>query len=249
MLQMQSFFDIITLMNNKKIPTKDIFIILATVIVSFGLGIIFDDYIWGSLTLIFGFLNAYYMAIGKWQNYIYGILFTLTYAYICTVNGLYGWLIFSLLFYVPIQIYGIINWFKNSTGTQVKMKSFNLKNSLIICFSILLFSALLGFLLSLIPSQNLAFLDSTSQIINACGIVLESIRFRECWYIWLANNIIDLCIWIINAVNNTVNSQMALIVSIMYLVMNIIGLISWIKIEKLQKSKHLERVNDSAMQN
>ena len=210
-----------------------------TVAISILLGIVFDDYIWGSLTLIFGFLNSYYMAIGKWQNYIFGILFTITYTYICAINGLYGWLIFSLIFYLPVQIYGIVNWFKNKEDEQVQMKSFTWKNSLIICSLVILGSTLLGFLLSLIPNQNLAFLDSTSQIINICGVILVAIRFRECWYVWLANNIIDLSIWIVNIINHTPNSEMALITSIMYLVMNIIGVICWVVIERRQKKTSL----------
>ncbi len=210
-----------------------------TLAISILLGIVFDDYIWGSLTLIFGFLNSYYMAIGKWQNYIFGILFTITYTYICAINGLYGWLIFSLIFYLPLQIYGIVNWFKNKEDEQVQMKSFTWKNSLIICSLVILGSTLLGFLLSLIPNQNLAFLDSTSQIINICGVILVAIRFRECWYVWLANNIIDLSIWIVNIINHTPNSEMALITSIMYLVMNIIGVICWVVIEKRQKKTSL----------
>lgn len=227
----------LNIMKNKKIDTKEIIIILITIVISFILGIITQDYILGPLTLIFGFLNSYYMAVGKWQNYIYGILFTLTYACICTINGLYGWLIFSILIYLPVQIYGIINWFKNETDEVVKMKSFTLKNSIIICIATIFFSVLLGLLLSLIPNQNLAFLDSTSQIINICGIILIAIRFRECWYVWLANNVIDLVIWIINFVKGTDNATMTLITSIMYLIMNVIGLISWIKIEKKQKAE------------
>ena len=210
---------------SKKLFLREFLVVFFTLAISILLGIVFDDYIWGSLTLIFGFLNSYYMAIGKWQNYIFGILFTITYTYICAINGLYGWLIFSLVFYLPVQIYGIVNWFKNKEDEQVQMKSFTWKNSLIICSLVILGSTLLGFLLSLIPNQNLAFLDSTSQIINICGVILVAIRFRECWYVWLANNIIDLSIWIVNIINHTPNSEMALITSIMYLVMNIIGVI------------------------
>lgn len=224
---------------SKKLFLREFLVVFFTLAISILLGIVFDDYIWGSLTLIFGFLNSYYMAIGKWQNYIFGILFTITYTYICAINGLYGWLIFSLIFYLPVQIYGIVNWFKNKEDEQVQMKSFTWKNSLIICSLVILGSTLLGFLLSLIPNQNLAFLDSTSQIINICGVVLVAIRFRECWYVWLANNIIDLSIWIVNIINHTPNSEMALITSIMYLVMNIIGVICWVVIERRQKKTSL----------
>ncbi len=227
---------------NKYFTLKDGIIVALTLIVSFVLGVIFDDYVWGALTLAFGFLNAYYMAIGRWENYIYGILFTLTYAYICTINGLYGWLIFTIIFYMPVQIFGIINWFRNKTDDSVEMKSFNLKNSIIICSVIIVGSAILGFLLSLIPSQNLAFLDSTSQIINVSGVVLVAIRFKECWYVWLANNLIDTTIWVVNAINGTANAEMALITSVMYLVMNVVGLVCWIKTERKQKTQTSELI-------
>jgi len=209
---------------------KDILIMVITIIVAVGLGLIFGDYVWGPITLIFGFLNSYYMAIGKWQNYIFGILFTITYTYICAINGLYGWLIFSIIFYLPVQIYGVFNWFRNKKDKVIKMKQFTVTSSIIICTAIIVGSVILGYLLSIIPGQNLAFLDSTSQIINICGVVLVAIRYRECWYIWLANNIIDLVIWIINIAKGTIFAEMALITSIMYLVMNIIGLICWVKI-------------------
>lgn len=223
---------------NKKSVFKELIIIIITFVVSFCFGLLFNDLIWGTLTLAFGFLNAYYMALGKWENYIYGILFTLTYAYICTINGLYGWLIFSIIFYLPVQIYGIVNWFRNKTDDVVEVKSFTLKNSIIICSSIIAGSVVLGFLLSLIPSQNLAFLDSTSQIINISGVILVAIRFKECWYVWIANNLIDTIIWIINAINNTTNAEMALLTSIMFLVMNVVGLIYWIKTERKQKTQN-----------
>ena len=220
---------------NKKNFWLNFLIVLLTLSISFFLGIIFNDYIWGTLTLTFGFLNAYYMAKGDWQNYIYGILFTISYAYVCTINNLYGWLIFSILFYLPVQIYGIVSWLRNKKDETVAIRSFTLKNSIIICTSIIIGSALLGLLLSSIPSQNLAFLDSTSQIINICGVILVSLRFTECWYVWLANNIIDLAIWIINVIKGTANAEMTLITSIMYLVMNVIGLIWWIKTQRDQK--------------
>lgn len=223
---------------NKKSVFKELIIIASTLVVSFCFGLLFNDLIWGTLTLAFGFLNAYYMALGKWENYIYGILFTLTYAYICTINGLYGWLIFSIIFYLPVQIYGIVNWFRNKTDDVVEVKSFTLKNSIIICSSIIAGSVVLGFLLSLIPSQNLAFLDSTSQIINISGVILVAIRFKECWYVWIANNLIDTIIWIINAINNTTNAEMAFLTSIMFLVMNVVGLIYWIKTERKQKTQN-----------
>jgi nicotinamide mononucleotide transporter len=212
-----------------------IIIPIITIIVSTVLGVILVDYFWGIVTLIFGFLNAYYMAIGKWYNYIFGLLFSLSYAVVCGKNGLFGWVIFTFIFYVPSQVSGMINWFKNKQDGVVEMRSLNLKKSIIVCGSILAGSSLFGYLLSLIPSQQLSFLDGSTQIVNVCGIVLSLFRFREAWYIWLINNVLDLSIWIINAINSNSDSYMMLVVSVVYLALNIVGIIEWIKIEKEQK--------------
>ena len=72
---------------------------------------------------------------------------------------------------------------------------------------------------------------------NVFGIVLSLFRFREAWYVWLINNFLDLLIWIINDANYNSDSYMMLVVSVVYLVLNIVGIIEWIKIEKEQKNK------------
>ena len=228
----------------KKIIFKNIFINLIAIAISFILGFIFKDYWLGSITLACGFLNAYYMAIGKWQNYIYGLMFCITYAIACFLNGLYGCVIFTILIYVPIQITGILNWLKNKQKDTVLVNSLNFKKSILICTLLIASSALIGFLLSLIPSQNLAFLDSTSQMINICGLTLVILRYREAWYIWIFNNIIDLSIWTINIIKNTQFSQLMFLVSIMYLIMNIIGIIRWIKMEHDQKNAGKMQIDD-----
>ena len=213
------------------------YVLLPLIVISFSLilGMIFDDILIGATMLAFGFLNSYYMAVGKWSNYIFGLLFSVTYAIACFNNGLYGFAIFTVLIYTPIQIYGLINWSKNTKDDEVLMKSLNVKTGLLLTTILVMFSLMLGYLLSLIPGQNLPFLDSSSQIVNVCSIIMIALRHREAWYIWLINNIIDLTIWIINATNGTINSEMALITSVMYLIMNVIGLVMWIKIERRQK--------------
>ena len=85
----------------------------------------------------------------------------------------------------------------------------------------------LGYLWSLIPGQRLAFMDASSNIINLCGVILMILRFKESWWLWLINNVIDLGIWIITALNKGEGSIMMLLVSIGYLLINIYGIIKW----------------------
>lgn len=59
-----------------------------------------------------------------------------------------------------------------------------------------------------------------------------NLRFKECWIVWLFNNIADLSIWITNFIKGSPNSTMMLIVSIGYLIINIYGTFKWIKLAK-----------------
>ena len=213
---------------------KTSFYTIIIVIFSIICGVITKDYFWGTITLICGLLNVYYASIGKIYNYIFGALFCLFNAYISYLNGLYGIMLLSIIIFFPSQIEGYIRGHKYN-GCNVPIRGFTLKNSIIIVTSCIIGSLLLGLLLTKIPGQKLAFLDSSSNIINLCGIILMNLRFKECWIIWLFNNVFDLAIWIINATKNTPNSQMMLIVSIGYLLINIYGLVRWIKFEKSNK--------------
>ncbi len=193
-------------------------------------GIISKDYFLGTLILASGLLNAYYASIGKTYNYILGALYCLLSAYVSYINGLYAMAILSLIVYFPLQIQGYISWLKKKdNNNEVKIRKFTLKNSIIIVSICIVGSILLGLLLTKIPTQQLAFLDSTSNIINLCGIILMNLRFQECWVVWLFNNSIDLSIWLINFINKGPNSFMMLLVSIGYLLINIYGLYQWIK--------------------
>ncbi len=209
---------------------KNKIVTIFTIIFSIICGIISKDYFLGTLILASGLLNAYYASIGKTYNYIFGALYCLLSAYVSYVNGLYAMAILSLIIYFPLQIQGYISWIKKKdNNNEVKIRKFTFKSSVIIVSSCVVGSVLLGLLLTKIPTQQLAFLDSSSNIINLCGIILMNLRFQECWIVWLFNNSIDLSIWLISFINKGPNSLMMLLVSIGYLLINIYGLYKWIK--------------------
>lgn len=203
------------------------------IIFSIVCGIITKDYFLGTATLMCGLLNGYYASTRKVCNYVFGLLFCVFNLYVSYLNGLYGIFAFSLIIFVPSQIQGFISWLKNrNKNNEVIVRHFDLKTSLIVIVSSLLGSLGLGYLLTKVPGQNLAFLDSTSTILNVCTIVLMNLRYKEFWIIYLFNNIVDLIIWSINACYGTHNAMMMLIVSIGYLLMNIYGLYKWLDSEE-----------------
>lgn len=210
-------------MNKKYIIT-----ICVCIIISIISGIISNDIIVGGTILLTGLLCAYFASEGKRINYILGLINYLLMGYVSFKNSLYGIFFFYIFIFSPLQIKGFVTWNKNlDEGKNVKVREFTLKNSIIITLSCIVGSLLLGYLLTLIPSQRLAFMDASSNCINLCGVVLMILRFKESWWLWLINNVIDLSIWIITFINKGEGSTMMLLVSIGYLLINIYGIIKW----------------------
>lgn len=207
---------------------KYIIITLISVIISIISGIITQDLLVGGTILATGLLGAYFASEGKRINYILGFINYLLMGYVAFKNNLFGIFLFYIFVFAPLQIHGYLSWKKNLDNNQnVKIREFNLKNSIIITLSCIIGSFIFGYLLSLIPGQRLAFMDSSSNCINLCGVILMILRFKESWWVWLINNIIDLIIWIITVIDKGNGSVMMLLVSIGYLLINIYGVIKW----------------------
>lgn len=207
---------------------KYAFIVSICFVLSIVSGIIAKDLIIGGTILLSGLLCAYFASEGKRINYIFGLINYILMGYVSLKNNLYGIFLFYIFIFAPLQIRGFATWKKNlNIDNNVKVREFNLRNSIIITLSCIIGSFLLAFLLNLIPNQRLALMDAASNCINLCGVVLMILRFKEAWWLWLINNIIDLGIWIITTLNNGTGSVMMLLVSIGYLLINIYGMIKW----------------------
>ncbi len=207
---------------------KYLIITILSLIISVISGIISNDLIIGGTILLTGLLCAYFASEGKRINYILGLINYLLMGYVAFKNNLFGIFFFYIFIFSPLQVNGFITWNKNlNDDKNVKVREFTLKNSIIITLSCIIGSIILGYLLTLIPTQRLAFMDATSNCINLCGVILMILRFKESWWLWLINNIIDLIIWIITVINGGNGSVMMLLVSIGYLLINIYGVIKW----------------------
>lgn len=207
---------------------KYIIITCICFIISLISGIISKDIIVGGTILLTGLLCAYFASEGKRINYILGLINYLLMGYVSFKNNLYGIFLFYIFIFSPLQVKGFVTWNKNlNDENNVKVREFTLKNSIIITLSCIVGSLLLGYLLTLIPSQRLAFMDASSNCINLCGVILMILRFKESWWLWLINNVIDLSIWIITFINKGEGSTMMLLVSIGYLLINVYGIIKW----------------------
>lgn len=221
-------------MKNNNDNRNQILVTVICLFISYISGIITNDVIIGGTILATGLLNGYFASLGKRINYLFGLINYLLIAYISLKNNLYGIFFFYIFIFAPLQLKGFISWRTNlNKDNNVKVRKFTLKNASIVITLCILGSLLLGYLLNLIPNQQLSFLDATSNSINLCGTILMILRFKESWWLWLINNIIDLIIWIIVVISKGEGSIMVLLTCIGFLLINIYGIIKWNIAEKL----------------
>lgn len=218
---------------------KYLIITIICIIISIVTGYLSSDLLIGGSALATGLLCAYFASEGKKINYILGIINSILIAISSYKNNFYGLFFFNLFVFTPINLQGFFSWNKNlNEDNKVKVKEFTLKNSIIIVISCIIGSFIVGYLLSLIPSQNLAFMDASSNCINLCGVILMVLRFKESWWIWLVNNIIDLAIWTIALINKGDGAFMMFLVATGYLLINVYGIYKWQKEAKKTKSSN-----------
>jgi len=207
------------MMTNK----KDTVVTLLCTAFSLIFGIIHDDIFLGSTILATGLLSFFFASEGRRVHYILGFINYLLMGYVSLKNHLYGIFFFYTFIFAPLETQGYITWSNNLDPTnQIVVKSLNLKNTLLIIIVSTVGSIILGYILSLIPSQRLALLDAISNILNLFGTILLILQYRESWWILLMNNIMDLIIWLLIG-----RHIMMIIVSFGFLLINIYGILKW----------------------
>ncbi len=215
---------------------KNLLITIVSLILSVILGILSHDIILGGTILFTGLLSAYFASQGRKIQYLLSVINYALMGYAAFRNQLFGSASFYILACLPLQIWGYRQWGKNSDKSgEVKRRKFTLKTSIIVIASCLIGSLIAGYLLSLIPTQRLSWLDAASNCVNLCGIILMTMRYAESWWIWMVNNVLDLTIWTIILIDgSSAEAPMMFATSTAYLLINIYGAIKWQRESKIQ---------------
>ena len=221
---------------------------ILTFCLSFGLGLIFNDkYLLGSASLFIGCIQTIYMTKGKWYEAIIGIIGTCLSIMICALTGLYGSIIFAIVIYIPLSIFNLLNWKKHENNHTVELNQMTIVKSILTIFIVTISTALLSFLLTLIPNQKLAIFDACSNILNVCGILLIALRYKEGWLVWVLCNLVEITTWFIALVKGySQNALMQIIKNIIYIGLNLWGYFAFISIRKKQTSNTIENLSQKS---
>lgn len=193
--------------------------------------------IWGDSTLaifssLMGIISVVLCAKGKIENYFFGFLNAVTYAYICYQAHIFGETMYNILM-VPMIVIGVLSWKKNMEADNSEVKARNLTPmgwAILVVGSIAAVSAY-SFILKLIGGE-FALIDATSTVFSVIATILMLARYSEQWVMWVIVNAVSVILWAMAFVNGEGSGITYLVMWIAYLFNSVYGYINWRKMAK-----------------
>ena len=161
-------------------------------------------------------LYVYLLTQGRGSSYIYGLLSSLSYAYVSFSLDYIGEFIISLI-YIPLFIYGYNRWCKNKSFSVEKIRNQKVKKLtpykyFWLTLLILIFSICWFFIIPQISKAMIGYyayqnspgqwgIDAITNGLNLIGMGLMIYGYRNQYDIWLIVNILSITMYIWIMVN------------------------------------------------
>lgn len=200
-------------------------IILGIIVISF----ILKDSKIALISAICGISYTILAGKGKISCYAFGLTGTMCYAYISWQNQLYGNLLLYMLYYFPMQIFGVFKWkqhLNKNTGTVYKTKLSYKERVLYFIISALLTVAF-AYILYLLKDAN-PIIDAITTIFSITGLILTIKRAIEQWYLWAVVNTLSVTMWVEAYINGS-NCFATILMWSVYTVLAVYFLHTWKK--------------------
>ena len=147
---------------------------------------------------------SYTLLAGKGIPLCYpiGIIGTFFYSYLACTNALWGNLLLNVIYYLPMQIIGFLNWNKNLKPDKYEIFKTKLsqKERMILLLIILFITFPVVFVLSHF-NDKYPLIDGFVTVLSIIGMYLTVRRAIEQWFIWMVVNALSFCMWINIALN------------------------------------------------
>lgn len=208
-----------------------LFISTITMIV---LSIVWKDSPIALISGVTGILGVVLCAKGKISTYFYATINVALYAWLSYEGGLYGEAMLNAFYFVPMNILGFILWNKKKDDDgNVEVKGLNTKQlivlTLVLIVAIGLYYEVLKYL-----GGNLQLIDSVTTVTSVVALLLQVLRYKEQWLIWILVNIVSIAMWVMML--NTPSASVSMIVMwSAYLINSIYGYINWNKLNEKSK--------------
>lgn len=186
------------------------------------------------ISAVCGVFCIFFCAKANISNFIFGAVNTVVYAIFLYYHKIYGTFALEVLFYLPINFISWYIWSKHRDRVlteKTKSKKLSMKQHIFVTTIIILGGIIYHYILVKIGGE-VAWLDAFTLSIGIVAVILEMLRYKEQYIWWIITDIIVVFMYILHfdAVYLTKKS--------IYLIMAIIGLINWTKLNKERNKKN-----------
>lgn len=194
-----------------------------------GLSLIWGDSLLAIFSSLAGIISVVLCAKGKIENYAFGMINAITYAYICYQAHIFGETMYNILM-IPMIIIGVISWKKNMEANESEVKARNLTPAgwLILIVGSILAVAAYSFILKALGGA-FALVDAASTTFSVIATLLMLARYSEQWVMWVIVNAVSVVLWAIAFINGNGSGITYLVMWIAYLFNSVYGYINWRK--------------------
>ena len=217
--------------NTHSLNWFDWFLIIGTTVVSILPSLLGGEWdTLGFITAVTGILNLVLCAKGYIWNYFFGISYNAIYVYISWKSRLYADSALYLLYYLPMQFIGWINWAKNQNQESgvVNVVHLTRKAALILlAVSAVLIPAFAWLLSQPFIGDSQPWLDATTTVVSIVAMYMMVKAFAEQWILWILIDGVQVVKWTIATVRGEEHAALMLVMFAFFLANAIYGLIQW----------------------
>ena len=115
-------------------------------------------------------------------------LIEITYIILSLHLGWYTLMLSCIFFWIPIDILSYIRWSKNIDREDENLtvvKRLSLKTSLLLLVAVVVFSLVMGSIMTNIPGSEDSYLEAFATAMGMVNGVLLMLRYSEHWYAWV----------------------------------------------------------------
>ena len=196
-----------------------------------------------ALGALAGVLSTVLSANGRILTFLFGFIDVSIYGAMCLAGARYGNAALHLLYFLPMQLVGFLQWKKRGADRDDEVKARRLDGRQRRLFSVLF---LLGLLVSYFVLEAmdrteaagvvkwLVLMDAFSMMCNLLGQYLLSTAYMEQWLFWIGVNIASVAMWVLT-LRQDPSSAYAVIYIVkysFYFINSLNGLRIWLRLSR-----------------
>ncbi|MGM9972697.1 MAG: nicotinamide riboside transporter PnuC [Clostridiaceae bacterium] len=209
--------------------TWEVLWLLLACVTILSLSIYWQDTTIGIISATTGVACVVFTGKGKLSAYLFGIINTALYAFIAFKAQYYGEVMLNVLYYFPLQFYGLYIWSRNINPEtyEVSKRRMATKERILLLFIVGVGTSLYGLLLQKLGGA-LPFVDALSTMVSIVAMIVSIKMFVEQWMLWIIVDVVTVVMWAV-AFAKGKDSIATLIMWLIYLGNAIIMHFKWAK--------------------